>query len=277
MIETISEKLQNDLVKLRDDSINGAVHITLALLQVLKKELIAHSYLDKDLVAIFNFLQNIHPEMASVQNSVTRLKETFSLKNSNDERIGAIEAEINDVKKREELTIQKLAKELSKYNKIMVLSSSSTVNNALINYHKELIIDEIIVLESRPLFEGRRTAELLAAKGFNVTLVVDAAAAVLAKEIDVIVLGSDVVFEDGTIINKVGSLQLALIADYYKIPLLIGASSNKKTAISVEEYNKFITEKPAVEIWDKMNEKIKRYNIYFEYVPAKFITKIISD
>ncbi|NHJ05866.1 MAG: hypothetical protein EAX90_13650, partial [Candidatus Heimdallarchaeota archaeon] len=210
--------------------------------------------------------------------SVENIHDIF-LQKKNDREIlfKLIKNEINGLKLREERTAKNLAKEMLNYNSIMIISSSNTINQALISYSNVKNHDSIFVLESRPLFEGRQTAEKLAEAGYNITLVVDAAAGIIAEKIDAIFVGADTVFKDGSIINKIGSFLLALTANYYKIPFIVGASTNKISKYPSKNYWKYIQEKPPEEIWKKKIENIDSYNIYFDFVPSELITKIITE
>jgi translation initiation factor 2B subunit (eIF-2B alpha/beta/delta family) len=74
------------------------------------------------------------------------------------------------------------------------------------------------------------------------------------------------------IINKIGSNLIAEIARSHKIPVYIMADSwkftNKKVPIEQRSLN---------EIWDKAPKNIKIRNPAFEFVPKKYITKIVSE
>lgn len=78
-----------------------------------------------------------------------------------------------------------------------------------------------ICTETRPYLQGARlTAETLAEIGVPTTLVSDGMPAALMQDgrIDVLVTASDRVTMDGHVINKVGTLQLAVAAHTFGIP-----------------------------------------------------------
>jgi len=160
--------------------------------------------------------------------------------------------------------------------KIMLISYSSTILNLLINF-KELGA-EFYVLESRPLLEGRRTAEILS-KNFKTHMIIDAAIGKFIDQIDLILIGIDSVLKDGSVINKIGTLPLAVMAHEKGIDVYVVGESLKYNLRSHYGLNVQIEEKSIEEIYDKqdLNENLEIQNYYFDITPPKYITGIISD
>ncbi len=80
------------------------------------------------------------------------------------------------------------------------------------------------VTETRPYLQGARlTAWELQEAGFHVTLISDNMAAQVMKEgkISKVVVGADNLAQNGDIANKVGTYQIAILADYFKIPFYV--------------------------------------------------------
>ncbi|MCX6749281.1 MAG: hypothetical protein NTW17_00870 [Candidatus Pacearchaeota archaeon] len=163
--------------------------------------------------------------------------------------------------------------------KIFTHCHSTNVVKALIYTHKKGKKFEVYAAETRPLYQGRKTAEELRKAGIKVTMFVDSAS-VIAIEKDnskdkiystKILLGADALLKNG-VINKVGSKTIAEIASMHKIPLYIVADSwkfsNKKIPIE---------QRPLNEVWDKAPKNIKIKNPAFEFVPKKYIVGIITE
>ena len=93
---------------------------------------------------------------------------------------------------------------------IMLISYSSTIITQLTGLKDYSL--ELFVLESRPLFEGRRTAEILS-KYFKTHLIIDAAMGKFIKEVDFVLIGIDSIQKNGSIINKIGTYPLAVLAN----------------------------------------------------------------
>jgi len=87
----------------------------------------------------------------------------------------------------------------------------------------------VFVAESRPKREGIWVAEAVADAGVDTAVCPDAAIAhLLATEpIDAVLLGADTVFEDGTLINKVGSRGTAIAAAAESVPTYVVTAADK--------------------------------------------------
>ncbi len=156
---------------------------------------------------------------------------------------------------------------------------STNVSKALIHAHKKGKKFEIYVTETRPLFQGRKTARELRKSGIKVTMFVDSAmGSVLSKgkesglkKVSSVFIGADALLKNG-IINKIGSELVAHLAKEEKIPVYIIADSWKFTNEKVP-----IEQRTLNEVWDRAPKNIKIKNPAFEFVPKKYIKAIVSE
>lgn len=156
---------------------------------------------------------------------------------------------------------------------------STNVTNALIYAKNKGKKFEIYNTETRPLFQGRKTAKNLRKHKIKVTMFVDSAAMIAmtkkqgTKKVDKVFFGADALLKNG-IINKVGSGMFAQIAKDNKIPVYIIADSWKFSPKKIK-----LEERHFKEVWEKLpkKSKIKIENPAFEFVPNKLITKVVSD
>jgi len=156
---------------------------------------------------------------------------------------------------------------------------STNVVNSLIYSKKKGKKFEVYNTETRPLFQGRKTANELRRAGIKVTMFIDSAGAIaLEKEnkkdkiyANKIFIGADALLKEG-IINKIGSGMFAEIASKNKIPFYVIADSWKFTK------NKIPLEQRSInEVWDKAPKNVKIKNPSFEFVNKKYITGIITE
>lgn len=107
--------------------------------------------------------------------------------------------------------------------RILTLSSSSTISKCLLHViNSGTRALDVRVLESRPLFEGASMAATLANavtvnapgenKAVTVAVYTDAAAAIASKDVDLVLLGADMISSGGDTCNKAGSLPAVLSA-----------------------------------------------------------------
>ena len=149
---------------------------------------------------------------------------------------------------------------------------STNVVDALIYAKKHGKHFEIVNTETRPLFQGRKTAKQLRNAGIKVTQYIDSAAMIAITkgkgdvQVDKIFLGADALLKNG-IINKIGSGMFAQIAYDNKVPVYVVADSWKFTKQKVPIENRKLNE-----VWDKAPKGIKIKNPAFEFVDKKYIS-----
>lgn len=156
---------------------------------------------------------------------------------------------------------------------------STNVVKALINAKKKKKKFQVYNTETRPLFQGRKTARELRRAKIKVTMFVDSASGIAlskkqgTQKVDKIFLGADALLKKG-VINKVGSGVIAQIARNQKIPVYIVADSWKYSPKKVK-----LEKRDFGEVWDKIpkKSKIKIQNPAFEFIPKKYIKAIISE
>lgn len=130
---------------------------------------------------------------------------------------------------------------------------------------------EVFNTETRPLFQGRRTAKELSNAGIKVTTFVDSALLEAIKKSDIVMLGSDAILKSG-VINKIGSAAIAELAFDHKKPVYVVADSWKFSPKHVK-----IEERDFHEVWKNAPRKIRIENPAFEKVDKKYIKGIVSE
>jgi len=144
----------------------------------------------------------------------------------------------------------------------------------------------VFASETRPMLQGARlTSWELKQKGIPVTLITDNMAATLmqAKKIDKIIVGADRIINDGYVVNKIGTYNLAVLSKYHRIPFYVAApvstfdlktKSIKDIIIeqrSEKEVTKLFFKKPIAP------KGIKVFNPAFDITPPDLITAIITE
>jgi ribose 1,5-bisphosphate isomerase len=129
--------------------------------------------------------------------------------------------------------------------------------------------------ETRPLFQGRITSQELLKAGISTTMVADSSAGFLlshfsGKELmmDKVILGADAILSDGSIINKIGSFGIGVVAKEEGIPLYIASTLLKfhdKSWIKIEK-------RDPQELWPQAPVGLKIINFAFDRIPAEYIT-----
>lgn len=154
---------------------------------------------------------------------------------------------------------------------------STNVSHALIYAKKKGKKFEVYNTETRPLFQGRKTARELRKAGIKVTIFVDSAVGVAIsgeqknKKVNKVFIGADALMKNG-VINKIGSEVVASIAMNNKVPFYVVADSWKFTRQKVLR-----EQRKLAEVWDKAPKNIRIKNPAFEFIDKKYIVGIVSE
>ncbi|MHA1750890.1 MAG: hypothetical protein ACTSYZ_00845 [Candidatus Helarchaeota archaeon] len=222
-----------------------------------------------------SLLANSMALIISEAENLSKLKEDVSQIKSK------IILKIEAIKRREKIAIQKICQNSNEifYNKknILTYSFSSTIFK-VIDYQKQLNKNlNIYITESRPINEG-----ILGAKEFSklypTKLFIDAAIGYIINEydIDLILIGADS-FTKNMVINKIGTLPLAIVAHELEIPIYVLCTSLKYYFGEEFGYTLKIEEKPYFEVSDIQKNNLEIKNFYFDKTPIKYITGIITE
>ncbi|GGA45218.1 S-methyl-5-thioribose-1-phosphate isomerase [Psychrobacillus lasiicapitis] len=182
---------------------------------------------------------------------------------------------------------------LEDFTKVMTICNAGTIatakyGTALAPFHlgsekgKQF---QVYACETRPVFQGARlTVWELQQSGVDVTLITDSMAAhtIGAKGIEAIIVGADRIAVNGDTANKIGTLNLALLAAAYQIPFYVAAPSSTFDLSIANGETIQIEERSSEEITHIAGKQVapintKVYNPAFDVTPAHLITAIITE
>ena len=162
-------------------------------------------------------------------------------------------------------------------------STATAILKNISDYNKAQGKDgfKVVSTETRPLYQGRKTAKKLISYGVDVSMIVDVAAAgfILDKAhmpVSALVVGCDELLKSGAFINKVGTFQMALAAKQDKDKFFV-ATTLLKLGVDRKHENPIIEQRDAKEIWDEAPEGLRVYNPAFEKVEADYVTGYITE
>lgn len=144
---------------------------------------------------------------------------------------------------------------------------------------------KVFACETRPLLQGARlTAWELMRHGIDTTLICDNMAATLMAQgkVDIVFTGADRIALNGDTANKIGTYNLAVLAQYHKIPFYIVAPETT--------FDKKIKSGKQIPIEERDSEEVlsfagmrvaakgvKTYNPAFDVTPHQLITGIVTE
>ncbi len=143
----------------------------------------------------------------------------------------------------------------------------------------------IYVDETRPLLQGARlTTYELDAAGIDVTLICDGMAAQVMREgkIGMVITGADRIAANGDTANKIGTYNLAVLAQHHDIPFYVAAPSSTFDLAISDGGVIPIEQRAAEEITEGFGRRtapldVKTYSPAFDVTPHELIHAIVTE
>jgi len=154
---------------------------------------------------------------------------------------------------------------------------SGTVVNAFLEAKKQRKVFQVNNTETRPLYQGRKTAKDLAKAGIPCTLYVDSGARLAMKNASKVFLGCDAITGKGVIINKIGSEMFCEVAKNYRIPVYVLTNSWKYDFSTDFGFEEKIEQRHVSEVWKAPPRGLKVSNYAFEQISPKLVKGIVSE
>ena len=162
----------------------------------------------------------------------------------------------------------------------LAVSELGTATAPLYLNHQDGVPFHVYVDETRPLFQGARlTAWELASAGIDLTLICDSAAASLmaAGKIDLVIVGADRVAANGDVVNKIGTLNLAVLAKHFDVPFYVACPLSTFDPNAANGDEVAIEERAEREIRQAHAAAVPAFNPAFDATPAALVTAIITE
>ena len=143
-----------------------------------------------------------------------------------------------------------------------------------------------IVKETRPRKQGHITATQLREWGVPVTLIVDNAARRYLDAADHVLVGADSIAADGSVINKVGTSGLAVLARERGVPIMVAAQSIKlhpdtmtghTVEIEMRDESEVLSDAERDGIDPSGGEDLVVENPAFDVTPPRYIDAIVTE
>jgi translation initiation factor 2B subunit (eIF-2B alpha/beta/delta family) len=261
----MTEKAQKEFNKIISDKTSGSTDLLLKLNGFLKKYFL-------DLENQLWFIENAKKEFGPFQNIQIYLRKLeINVKNNNLSQ-SFFDYQITKYNSVYDKIYKNTFPYLANVRSVLTISNSRTIFE-IIKRLGEIKTLKLIVCEARPKLEGRILAKKAASSNVKVEMITEAMAAGSIVKSDCVLIGADQILKDGSVVNKIGSLQLALLCKQFKKPFYVAAEKSK-----FSRNNKFLQKEESTdEIWKNHPEEIAIKNFYFENIPGSVITRIFTD
>ena len=139
---------------------------------------------------------------------------------------------------------------------VMTYSASATVREAVVHARPARVVCAV----TEPHEEGRALADELAAEGLAVDVVADDDAAHAVTTVDLLLLGADSVFRDGSLVNKAGTADLAAAANDAAVRVVVACETFKLTPVDPSAEGSWVDHVDADEQFDLVPaDRVDRY------------------
>lgn len=146
--------------------------------------------------------------------------------------------------------------------------------------HRQGVPFRVLVDETRPLLQGARlTAWELDAAGIDVTLICDnmAASFMAAGEVDLVLVGTDRVAANGDVVNKIGTLNLAVLCRHFDVPFYVACPSSTFDPATASGAEVTIEQRDPQEVLGSRAARVRAANPAFDVTPANLVSGIITE
>lgn len=293
MVERYAEikQIYDDIKNL---NIQGATNVAISTLEGMKKYVEISQEKDKylfykELIEIGEDLALVRDNEPLARNGVTFIKYSFGQHLSDLQDLSTMKQVLDNlcdeyldiIEQSKKQIIEKSVGFLDNFTKVFTHCHSSTATSLIIAMSKAKSNFKAVCTETRPLYQGRITAQELVEAGIDTTLIVDSAKELFivgrgSIPVEIVFIGADMITERGHAINKIGSWSLAMAAEYADKPLYVVTPSLKMAPLAYIHDVK-IEMRESSELWEDAPEGLHMYNPAFEIIDSKFITGYITE
>ncbi len=280
--EAFKQDRLQDIIENRQ---HGAAELTRRALQCLADYSMICKATDREelvreLSAFAGQLQNARPSMAPLKNLLSVWTDSLTKIDADDNmeqlRLFAADhahAVIKQSREAVDRIAEKVVNMIAPESTIITHSLSSTVIRSFELLREHRI--KAIITESRPGYEGKLLAEKLAELEIPTHYITDAQLGLFTTQADFALVGADTVLADGSIVNKAGTLLLALAARQTGIPFYVCAETFKQSEQTRENIE--LEAVDTAELQPPNYDTLEPANIYFDITPTELITEWIVE
>ncbi|KAJ8752355.1 hypothetical protein K2173_003991 [Erythroxylum novogranatense] len=190
-------------------------------------------------------------------------------------------------------------------NKVVVQYAATKIRDGdvLLTYGSSYIVEmiflyalelkkhfRVIVVDSRPIFEGQALVRRLVAKGLRCSYTHVNAVSYIMREVTHVFLGASSVLANGTVYSRVGTACVAMVAHAFRVPVLICCEAYKfhervqldsicSNELGDPDAILKVPGRTDVNHLDKLthNECLQLLNLMYDITPSEYISMIITD
>ncbi|HIJ99544.1 TPA: S-methyl-5-thioribose-1-phosphate isomerase [archaeon] len=158
---------------------------------------------------------------------------------------------------------------------ILIHCHSSTVTGILKKAWDSGKRFNVICTETRPSKQGFISAKELAEHEIPTTIVIDSAVASVMAGVDIALVGADTILKNGDVVNKIGTLGVALAAKEFGVPMYV---ATQRLKFDTKGKGVGIESRPAEEILEGAElPGVEIENLVFDITKKSYFKGIITE
>lgn len=176
---------------------------------------------------------------------------------------------------------------------VLTYARSSVVEKLLISAHHAGKRFEVIVVDSRPMLEGRNLLRTLAAVGIPCTYCILSALGTVMKDTSIVFLGTHALHSNGALYSRAGTALVAMMAKQHNVPVLACCETYKfSDSVNLDSFTKnelvssaeMTSKTPVARANANANARTPRdefnlqlLNPLYDLTPPAYITAVVTE
>lgn len=308
-----SEELHPAIVRLglkyAEGTISGSSARCVALLNAFKQVIrdyktppdkVLSLHLNSVIKPLVRFLIDCRPQSISMGNclrflkmKIANIKEDVPEEQAKQFLVASIESYVQERIEFADQVIAKLgASRIVDGDVIMSYAKSHVVEMTFKKAYDEGKQFRVIVVDARPKLEGKEMARRLIRHGIKCTYILINALSYVMEEVSKVFIGASALLANGTVISRVGTAVVGMMAHTHNLPVLVCCETFKMhervqlDSICFNELgdpDELIANErddckygDALQDWRDM-QKLKLLNLAYDLTPAKFVSMVITE
>ncbi len=173
------------------------------------------------------------------------------------------------------------AKRLRDGDVILTHSDSRAALSVLKHAHDQGKKISVINTETRPQSQGYQTSQKLCEYGIDTTMIIDSCVRIVIDDVDKVVVGADAIAVNGAVVSKIGTSQIATLANEARVKVMVAAETYKLDHNSIYGALIELEERDPAEVIrkDLLGDypTLKIRNPQFDVTPPEYIDVLISE
>lgn len=241
--------MENDFKNILNDKTSGSTDLLIKLFRYFRKKVSAGKSIEPEIKIARRQLGHF----AVIKNNLHDLNKILKTKEQE-----FILSYLSPIVKSEKETYDRIFNALpdyiKNYKKILTLSNSKTILAVIKRWHKLNSKLRVIVLYSKPGGEGKILSDKLKKHGINSIVIPDSSIQKYINKVDLLLLGCDIIFKNGDILNKTGSRNAAVLARDSNKSVVVVSSRSK--VIRVDNFNIIGRDESEKQLFERVEKEL---------------------